>query len=62
MDVEGGEEFKTTKQSQYRVLGCQECCISRRKKNQFRVESLSEPYNFGEGDGGACLRKNRNGK
>lgn len=58
MGVDGGEEFKTTKQLQYRVLGCQECCISRRKKKSVKSRQLSEPCDFEEGVRGASLRKN----
>lgn len=49
MGVDGGEEFKTTKQLQYRVLGCQECCISRRKKKSVKSRQLSEPCDSEEG-------------
>lgn len=59
MILEGGEELKTTKHLQYRVLVCQECCISRKKKKKaVQSSQLSEPYDFGEGGGGASLRKN----
>lgn len=56
MGVEGGEEFKATMQLQYRVLSCQECCISKRKK-KVKSRQLSEPCDFG-GVRGASLRKN----